>query len=495
MVFYNAGIFYGSGAKYVGASSTAEQSIPVDLRFYRTSQDGVYVFWWGFDPAFISPGLAMADFDLEIDTTPFFTSPNLVVYNSTTAITYQNGNVRKGFAIPVAARINNVVQTWYARVRTHTSSIISDWSAILTWTIPKSVEQADAEALMQSLPDYHVYGKGDLLKPVSQRNTNLWVVEDMYGQQLDLVYYANFLTQTDNYVDMAVDEVLYQNFGIMFNFPKPNTMVYVDYRWILMNLYLASLNGSTIQAVNLVAAAFAGVSPIITNIRDLNDFFLNLIQQGTPNSGVGAPYTLPADGVRTQFQFVYSFVANSVQIFKNGLRLNPGSDFTEDGSLPGVNFTTAPLSGDQLVFFYQVGLASDPRPILFDPTVTTALPGTITYTHESLDVTGVGTNFSSLSNGDILVDGNGYYATISSITSNTLLTLVASWGGPTESVPALRATYNIKPIVLWDAGTLAFGVVITILNPADFPLDLSLIESLINPLLPAIAKVLYQIVI
>ena len=53
MAFFNSGIFYNSGSFYLGATSTATQGIPIDLRFYRTSQDSVYTFWWGFAPAFI----------------------------------------------------------------------------------------------------------------------------------------------------------------------------------------------------------------------------------------------------------------------------------------------------------------------------------------------------------------------------------------------------------------------------------------------------------
>jgi len=286
MAFYGSGILYGSGSFYIGATTTAAQGVPIDLRFYRTSQDGVYTFWFGFDPAFITPALASANFDLQLDTVSTFNSSNLVTFNSSglygfpAPITFQNGNVRKGLTVPVAARINATVQTWYARVRTHTGSFISDWSTTLTWTIPQSVQQSEAEALMESLPDYHVYGKGDLLKPVSQRNTNLWVIENMYGNQLDQVYYANFLTQTDNYVDMCVDENLAANFGVMFNFSKPNSMQYVDYRWILMNLYLASLVGGTNEAIILTVQAFTGVPPTITNIRDLNNFVLTTTQDG-----------------------------------------------------------------------------------------------------------------------------------------------------------------------------------------------------------------------
>src|ERR1035437_5390941 len=130
MAFYGSGILYGSGSFYIGATTTAAQGIPVDLRFYRTTQDGVYVFWWGFDSAFITPALATAGFDLELDTNLSFASPNLVTFTQLTAITYQNGNVKKGFAVPVAARIDGIEQTWYARVRTHTPSFISAWSQV-----------------------------------------------------------------------------------------------------------------------------------------------------------------------------------------------------------------------------------------------------------------------------------------------------------------------------------------------------------------------------
>src|SRR5665213_2716802 len=315
MAFYGSGVFYGSGSFYTGFTPAEDTSIPVDLRFYRTSQDGIYVFWWGVNPLFLSPELSGVGFDLELDNASFsfnilnvidsahlvvsntagmevgnsifqgnttayvnsvvdsthliisstvgfigqgapatyvsFTSPNSVTFTQLTAITFQNGNVRKGFAVPVAPRINGITQVWYARVRTHTASFTSGWSNILTWTIPISVQQSTAEALMESLPDFHVYGKGDLLKPVDQRNTNLWVVENMYGNQFDQAFYANYLTETNNYVDLCVDENLYTNFGILFNFPKPLNMQYVDYRWILMNLFLASLVGGTNEAVIL----------------------------------------------------------------------------------------------------------------------------------------------------------------------------------------------------------------------------------------------------
>ena len=488
---------YGSGAFYGATTVVTIPVIPIDLQFYRTSQDGVYTFYWTFQQTDISSTLESFDYQLELDTDPNFSSPNLVSFTSSEVITFQDGNVWKGYTVPVAARIDGVIQTWYARVRVVSGPNIGNWSNVLIWTIPQKWQLQEADALMEYLPDYHVYGKGDLLKPVNERNTNLWIVENMYANQLDKAYYEIFLTKTDNFIALCRDEFLYQNFGILFNYPKPSIQTFVEYRETLKQLILGSLNGSTLEPILGVIQTFTGVFPLIQNIRDLNDFFLNLIQQGSPNSGVGTPYIEAGNDVRTQFHVQYEFLPGTMSLFKNGNLLTSGIDYTEDEALPGFNTTTPPLSSDVLVVFYQIGKPRDPRPVLFDSTATVSLTGNITYTNGSLDVVGVGTTFTTqLVSGNILIDpSTGYYATVFDVESNTTLKLVDAWGGPTETVPGFKAQYNIPPIVLWDKGTLAFGVIITVLNPADFNIDLVLIESLVNLLLPANVKVFYELAI
>lgn len=485
MVLYGDGIYYGSGAKYTGASSNAAQAIPLDLRFYRTSQDGVYVFWWGFDPAFITASLTTADFDLQLDTTPLFNSPNLVTYNKSTAITFQNGNVRKGFAVPVAARQNNVVQTWYAQVRTHTPAIVSDWSVTLTWTIPMSVQQLDAEALMNSLPDYHVYGKGDLLLPLNQRNTNLWQVEYMYGNQLDQIYYTTFLTQSDNYVAFAVDEVLYDNFGILFNFPKPQSMEYVDYRWILMNAYLASLVGGTNQAVILLGQAFTGVVPAINNIRDINNFIINTVQD---------PPIIPMTPQSTFYTSVPFLGDLTVEDLTTGL-LVPSSDYVADPQRGSWTMTTP--TSDTLQATFNVGTAINVFNALSG---ATTLTGSVTFTNGSTDVSGTGTLFlSQLVVGDEITDQDGVYlGSVFAINSDTDLELNNAWAGPTETVTALKLQYTdvqLNVPVLWDRSSLAWGVIITLFNPGQVPAAfLDSAETLIGQLLPAAVKAYYLVI-
>ena len=400
--------------------------------------------------------------------------------------------------------------------------VVSAWSATLIWTIPQSVQQSSAEALMESLPDYHVYGKGDLLKPVSQRNTNLWVVEDMYGNQLDQIYYATYLTQTDNYIDLAVDEVLYQNFGVMFNFPKPNSMQYVDYRWILMNLYLASLVGGTNEAVILVVQSFTGVPPIITNVRDVNNFILTT-SQGSPITQTLETTTIVSvvDGTHLEVGSTIGWVVGSA------LDTTASVPFTitdvEDNTHLTVNSTTGMSNGDTIVesIFYTSSPFVDSTLVVQDITTglivlpslyttegalgyftmnapttdtlqatfdtgspikifdalqgATALTGLVSFTNGSAIVTGGGTLFlSQLTVGQEITDPNGIYlGTVQLITDNTHLTLVNAWAGPTEIITAyvLEYTETQLPIpVLWDSSTLAFGVLITILNPGHFPL-------------------------
>jgi len=545
--FYGAGLFYGAGNFY----GPSDINVPVNLSFYRTSIDGVYVFYWGFSPVLISPALFTFDYELQLDTSPSFDSPNLVdfrsgvandttqsipfyvtgiidsthlVVNSTAGmvngdtlsqganittitsitnstnlvvgstvgwmasqvITYQNGNVMKGYAVPVAARIDGVVQTWYARVRIVDGVTFGPWSETLTWTIPEKVQQEYAEKLMESLPDYHVYGKGDLLKPVSQRNTNLWVVENMYGNQLDQVYYATYLTQTDNYIDLCVDEDLYQNFGVFFNFPKPNNMQYVDYRWILKNLILASLVGGTNEAVILTVQAFTGVPPTITSVSRINNFILTTTQD--------API-IPS-GPQTVFHTSTSFVAGTLTV----------QDLTTGLIVPSGSYTTNPIQGtwtmlipttDTLQAIFDTG-----APIkVFDALQgATTLTGTVTFTNGSATVTGSGTLFlTELMVGQQITDPNGIYlGTIEAIASNISLTLVKVWAGPTETVTAYRLQYTdiqLPVPILWNASTLAWGVLITIFDPGHFAIPLlPTIESLVNQLVPANVKTYYDLV-
>lgn len=616
---YGAGEFYNSGIFY-GLSGT---DVPVDLSFYRTSQDSVYTFHWGFLATFISPALVTFNYELQLDTVPTFNSVNLVDYTSGTAvdttqsiaftvasvtdnthlvvesttglvngdtitqgtysttittvidsthlvvgstvgwiannvITYQNGNVRKGFTVSVAARIDGVVQTWYARVRIRNGTELSDWSNTLVWTIPQKVQQQYAENLMNSLPDYHVYGKGDLLLLPNQRNSNLYLVENMYGNQLDQVYYTNYLTQTDNFITLCRDENLYKIYGVLFNFLKPTNMQYVDYRWILQNLILASLVGSTNEAIILLVQSFTGVPPNLILVENEFPFFLNIVQDNpivpsSPQSVFHTSYPfVPGSLVVEQLStltvgstagFTVGYASDSTTLAsfyitsidsgtKLGIagvpyisavrQLNPGdtivqglssttiSVVTEGGLVSSGSYTTNPVQGTwtmnlpttaTLQATFNIGNPIGPFPFVFDSlSGASLLTGTVTFTNGSTLVTGSGTLFST----EVvhspappqITDGVGIYlGTVSSVTDNTHLILEKPWAGPTETGIAYNLLYTdiqLPPPILFDKTTLAFGIIIDVLNPGEFVLSQTIIEMLGYLILPAQVKVYWE---
>lgn len=436
-------IYYGAGNNFYGPSDT---DVPTDLRFYRTNVDNVYVFHWGFQESFITPTLSTLDFDLQLDTDPSFTSPNLVTFDSTTAITFQNGDVRKGFAVPVATRLDNETQTWYARVRSKSGFTTSAWSLILVWEILRRWELQESEALLNNLPDYHVYNKEDLLKAVQDRKTKLYTVCNMYGREFDQNYLEDTLTATNNYVDLCRDEQLFDNFGTFFDFPRPQTEAFVQYRLNLENLILASLIGGTLDAVIRVIRSFTGVAPLIQLIRDRNDFFLTT-QLETP--------TPAPDGATTNFIVSSDYVIGSLVVLKNGLVLSPGTDYTENHSLPGFTMSVAPTLGSTLQVFFDVGSAGSPDPVIFDLSDRTALSGTVTFTNNSLSVTGVGTAFQTeLQVGRVITDSAGMVlGTVNQIVSNTSLNLEDPWIGSTGAGTAYKINFNGTTHI---SGTVSF---------------------------------------
>lgn len=482
MALYGSGTFYGSGEFY-GPSST---DVVTNLSFYRTSQDGVYVFHWGFSPLIINPDLFTFDYELQLDTVPTFDSPNLADYLSATVITYQNGNVQKGYAVNVTPRIDNVEQIWYARVRIVDGLTLGPWCFPLVWTIPAKLQEQFAVNLMESLPDFHVYGKGDLLKPQNQRKSNLYLVDNMYGNQFDTASYVNFLTLSSNYINLCLDEDLQSNFGVLFNFPKPSSMTFVDYRWILTQLIFASLEGSTNDAISRVVAAFTGVPPNLINVRDANDFFLNTIQD---------PAIVPAVG-QTVFHTSYPFVPGTIVI----------EDITSGLLVPSGNYTTNPVQGTWTMNVYtphtlqatfNVGTVNDPFPVVFDGTDYTVLSGTATFTNKSTLVTGTGTSFlAQLVVGNQITDAQGIYiGTVLSITDNTHLHLTQPWFGPTETVGFYRLVYTdiqVPPPISWASQTLSWGLIIQVLNPGEFLLNDAVIEAVGSGVLPAFVKVYWE---
>lgn len=475
MTFYTD-IFYGEG--FYGESTEGGIDVPVELAFYRTNTDGVYVFHWGFQEAYINPNILSPgfDFDLEIDTVTTFDSGNLQTFNKTTALTYQNGAVRKGAAIMVAAREDKTEQTWYWRVRTRVGLSTSNWSVVAQFTILEKFEVEESENLLNNLPDYHVYGKGDLKRAVSDRMSKLYKICNMYGREFDQTKLEDILTATNNYIALVRDEQIYQNFGILFNYVKPQIQTSVEYRNALRNLILASLAGGTFSAIRSVVKAFTGVTPVLGTIVERNEFFLNTILETPPE----AP-----DGTRQFFTVSEEYIPGTLTVLLNGVAQDPGyfavfenptdpnnpsnvatrDAYVEYPFVPGFKMTTAPGPSDVLTACYDIGVRTDPTPVVLDPTVSTLLAGSVTYTHGSMTVTGTGTAFlTALHPGDLITDTDSMaLGLVDTVETDTSLTLKFNWVGATETGNGYFIKYNSTQhvsgiITFTNASTAVSGV-------------------------------------
>lgn len=273
---------------------------------------------------------------------------------------FQNGNEAKGYEIIVPSRALNSGVQLFTRVRTLGSTIaVTNFSETKVVQLLDRFDLVEAENLINNLPDYHIYNKNVLKLPEADRNTLLWKIMVMYGKEIDRALLLKELVKTDNYLTFTRDENLFANFGSFFNFIKPTSMQFVDYRRCLQAMVEASLEGSTDAAINRIVRCFTGVHPTIKTVRDVADFFLTTILEQFSTTGTTNTY---------QFTENDSFVPGTLMVVRDSATshalLTPIQDYTEKVSLPGFTTSITDPSGVTLSAFYDI---SEPSPAVFDP--------------------------------------------------------------------------------------------------------------------------------
>lgn len=413
-------------------------------------------------------------------STPPDGTSQFIVYASNVQ-NFQNGNVAKGYQIQVPSRTAHPKETLYARVRTLGTTIpVSSFSATLQFNLMDRYDLTVADNLIDDLADINVYPKDVTKLPEDQRKTLLWKIMLMYGKEFDRAWFNTELTRTDLYLALTRDEQLFDHWGTFFNFIKPVTMQYVDYRLCLRALVIAALEGSSIAAIIQVARAFTGVNPDIFTIRSIADFFLTTLQE-----------QFFPDGSTNVYQITQSdtFITSSLSIFRDNATthalLTPNLDYSADESIPGFTTTLTDTSGTTLTAFYDI---SEPSPVVFDPTDGLSITGVVGLTHGGADVYGTDTQFTSdLLIGDQISDGQ-VWGTVQYINDDAHLTLSDAWIGDTELIDVLKLTYTdtqLPPPTAWAKATEAFGIEVLVHNPGDFDLNQELIDRLIQLVLPA----------
>lgn len=192
-----------------------------------------------------------------------------IIYVAATSgdiIQFQRGNVAKAFTVPVFNRIDSDRLTFYARVRLRSASSYGPFSdTILVQTIA-NVTKETADRMLQRLPDRHVYPTDEAYKPLADRKSNISSIFEAYAAEFDKEYLEKENTIRDVRQERTRDERLYDLIGSRFQYQKPSTMEFVDYRFLVSGAKEAALLGGTYQAVKYIGRAFTGVDPEIIPI-------------------------------------------------------------------------------------------------------------------------------------------------------------------------------------------------------------------------------------
>jgi len=300
-------------------------------------------------------------------------------YPSTSApiISYDRGNVAKGFVIPVPDRLQSIVSLFYAQVCVKNGMSFGPFSESLTVNTIPSILLESVSRLLGALPDFHVYPVDNAyaLRDATVDNvfpstlppnlSNIAKVYLAYAYEFDRIYLEKEEVLRDCNAYHARDDRLAATLGALYGYPQPSTMSPTDYRLILTNLKAASLNGATYNAASLVCTAFTGVPPTITPISDVLNFITANGTQTVENIVVSGTFsaTLSA-GTANDPIIPGSLISGAVATVTDSRTVSSSSPYTVTlshlpagiPSISGYTFTTGTPTASQFSVNFATGV-------------------------------------------------------------------------------------------------------------------------------------------
>lgn len=222
----------------------------------------------------------------------------------------------RGYDIQVSPREYNNEQTLYARVTTVMGTNLSDTGPTTAFTVYEDYSEKYAESLLDLLPDDHVYSKDALILPIAERNSNLFNICRMYGARFDFLKLSTIKANLDMSIEIGRDEALFDNFGSYFDYPRPVSMDYLQYRLTLKALYESIFYFGSDYAIQRIVASFTGVYPTIIPIRTIANFVVYDAEDGR----IGSPIHDDVDNPTLPVIYNRNSMAYGIRIQVN----NPG---------------------------------------------------------------------------------------------------------------------------------------------------------------------------
>lgn len=265
---------------------------PINPRAYLGTSQNAYVFMWTIDCCTDCSGgspspLNQYDFQLCIDTDPSFTSPNKRCFTNEDAVTgfgiggfgedgfgiggfaggvrgfvgFNKGQLVLAYEIAFPIRAEDQTIPYYWRVRVLSATLESPFTDIQTFTRDSSQKTDITNTIFANYPDENVYTK-------DVNSTNVFLFAQEYARQIEELEFETTRTIRDVALPTVRDESFYNNFGVLYNFPRKNQTLQ-EYREQLIQLRNAYQFSGTFEAIQTIVKIFTCQFPDITEIKDL----------------------------------------------------------------------------------------------------------------------------------------------------------------------------------------------------------------------------------
>ena len=255
---------------------------PTNLRSWIGDSENTRVF--GFTIQFDSHGIPFNyDYVLQIDNRPSFDSVNLKSYTKNNCLNFQDGNIVKAMEVVIPRRQSDDELIYYWRVKIDGGGFRSNWSDTKTFTIDKYYGKTIGDEMFSDLADEHAYSK-------ESNSSYIYRLFSLYGRMLDGVKIERIRSARDNFKEHVRDEVLYNNFGYLVKYKKPENITYSEYRERVLTVLNASIEYSgRKQGLKDVIQVFTGEPPTILDLTSQWGWILGLNYLKDPSRPEIAP--------------------------------------------------------------------------------------------------------------------------------------------------------------------------------------------------------------
>jgi len=279
---------------------------PLNPRSYLGTSENAYVFFWTLDCCTDCIGGLPApfnayDFELCIDTSANFDSPNLRCFNGADAVTgfgiggfgedgfgiggfaggsrgfvgFSEGQLVIAYEIAFPIRAENQSIPYYWRVRVLSQTLESPWTDSQTLTRDASAKNEITTRIFETYPDENVYSK-------DVNSTYAYVLAHEYARQIEELRFEALRARRDIYLVSVRDESLYNNFGTLYSFTQ-RSQTLQEYREQLIQLKDAYEFSGTFGAVKRIVKVFTCREPDITEIGSLTGWRIFIKTDPEPN--------------------------------------------------------------------------------------------------------------------------------------------------------------------------------------------------------------------